>query len=80
MPIIHIADVVSFSPAYGVIVHREGLRLEPEVLRAWVKIAHEHLADDALIAAHCGAAGPLADIGHVSLEDYIGIRKERGLA
>lgn len=78
--IVRMGKAVSFSPAFGVIVHPGCLRVEPDVLRKLIETAFACLKDDDLVDAHCGGRGPLADIGDVSYQEYLKIRKDCGLS
>ena len=68
---IDIEDIVSFSPSTGISVHREALNADPETLYRSIQLAFDHIDNPLLIEATCAGAGPLADLGRVSFEEYL---------
>lgn len=74
--VVHIDGYIDFAPNIGVLVNESALELAPVELARILAIAWEHMDDPFLNDACCGGQGPLADLGDLSLDDYLYHRAE----
>ena len=74
MPVVHINNVVWFSPNYGVYTEKEIIEYSADEIHSMLKIAYTHWQDELLVEACCGGQGPFQDYGQLSLEEYLELK------
>lgn len=74
-PLITIGSLVSFAPTVGVRVHPDVLDCSPATVFHLLAVAFKHVQDPELVAANCGARGPLAPYAELTFAHYVELLK-----
>lgn len=75
MTLVHIGNILEFAPNRDIVINPdtalELIRTDPDRLVWAINTAKQHWQDELFVDANCGGIGPLADLGDISLEEYL---------
>lgn len=74
MTVVHVNGLVQFSANNGIWLDPSARYANPFDLIKAINIAFDHIDDDVLVEACCGARGPLTGYSDISIESYLQLK------